>query len=222
MPTPNQVDAQTTYANILEEIKLRIAATNHCTSGLSGIAPPFVKEFFYLQVRMICELVALGCLVAHGDIRKINSLHDKWSADEIMKRLTSLHPHFYPQAIVQTRTSTGFHLQAVEPSPLSKDQFLTLYGRCGDMPHRGNVKKLLKGQFPTQINYPELVKKAQPLIDLLGNHVLVMHSGEQMFLAMLSNADDKNRVQVAIAETPKGSPMDFKSPNFLKDPPDPR
>lgn len=217
MPTLAQIDAQNTYVNILEEIKLRIGSINHCTSGLSGIAPPFVKEFFYLQIRMICELVALGCLVAHGDIKQSSSLHDTWSADEIMKRLTALHPYFYPLAIVPTQTANSIHLQAVHPSPLPKDQFLRLYGRCGDMLHRGNVKKLLKGQFPKQINYPELVKKAQPLIDLLSKHALVMHSGEQMFLAILSNKD--SRVQVAIVETPRGSPMDFTSPDFLKDPP---
>ena len=88
------------------------------------------------------------------------------------------------------------------------------------MLHRGNVKKLLKGQFPKQINYPEIIGKLQPLINLLNNHVLVMQSGEMMFIALLSNMDDNNRVQVAVAETPIGSPLDFKSPDFLKGSPE--
>jgi hypothetical protein len=29
----------------LGEINLRVAAINHCTQGLSGLAPPFVKDF---------------------------------------------------------------------------------------------------------------------------------------------------------------------------------
>jgi len=86
------------------------------------------------------------------------------------------------------------------------------------MLHRGNLRKLLKGQFPKQINYPEITAKAQNIVNLLNNHALVMKSGEQMFLAMLRNSAD-GKVQVAIAETPKGQPMDFASPNFLKDPP---
>ena len=220
MPSESQIAAQAIYANVLEEIKLRIAAINHCTLGLSGIAPPFVKDFCYLEIRMICELVALGCLVAHGDIKKSGSakLQKEWSAERIMSNLEALHPHFYPQPIKQTRTQTGYHIQALV-SPLPKDEFIHLYGKSGDILHRGIVRKLLKGQFPIQTNFPNVTAKAQKLIDLLSNHVRVMHSGEQILLAMLSNADDNNRVQVAVAETPKGQPVDFRSANFLKDPP---
>jgi hypothetical protein len=204
---------------VLEEIKLRIAAIDHCTLGFSGIAPPFVKDFCYLQIRMICELVALCCLVTHGDIKQSSSpkLQKEWSADRIMSGLTALHPHFCPMPIKLTKTASGVHLQYIATS-LSKSDVLEMYGKCGDMLHRGNIRKLLKGQFPEHINYPEITKKAQKLIDLLSHHVMVMHTGEQMFLALLSNVDDNNRVQVAFAETPKGQPMDFKSPNFLKDP----
>lgn len=52
-----------------------------------------------------------------------------------------------------------------------------------------------------------------------GHHVLVARSGEQMFLAMLQNKDDNHNPQVAIAETPRGQPVDFSNPDFLKDPP---
>jgi hypothetical protein len=43
-----------------------------------------------------------------------------------------------------------------------------------------------------------------------------VHTGEQMSIAMLRNADDNDKVQVAIAETPKGQLMDFASSDFLK------
>jgi len=86
MPTKTQLNAQLLYANLLEEIKLRIATIDHCTLGFSGLAVPFVKDFCYLQIRMICELVALGCLVAHGDIKQTSSenMQRAWSADKIM------------------------------------------------------------------------------------------------------------------------------------------
>lgn len=217
MPTKAQLEAQKVYANLLEEIKLRIASINHCTLGLSGLAPPFVKDFCHLQIRMICELVALGCLVAHGDIKEASSknLQGAWSAEKIMSVLENLHPHFYPQPVKQTKTPNGYHLQRM-PSPLPKDEFLKLYHKCGGMLHRGSLRNLLKRQFPKQINFPEITAKAQKLSDLLSHHILVMQSGEQMIIAMLHNLDDDLKVQVAIAETPKGKPMDFASPNFLK------
>jgi hypothetical protein len=150
-------------------------------------------------------------------------MQKQWSAGKIMDALEKLHPHFYLQPVQRTVTSAAagepkqHHLQAIE-SPLPKPEFLKLYYKCGDMLHRGNVKKLLKGQFPHQINFPEITAKAQKLVDLLTHHVMVMHSGEQMFIAMLRNAEGNNRAQVAIAETPKGQPIDYTSPAFLRDP----
>jgi hypothetical protein len=220
MPT---TDAPTLYANILEEIKLRIAAVDHCTLGRSGLAPPFVKEFCYLQIRMICELLAVGCLVAHGDIKGTANakLQTEWSADKIIKTLSALHPNFYPLPVRITLTKTSVHLQKVS-SPLDQPEFLQLYGRCGDMLHKGSVQKPLRAPFPVQVSYPELTKKLQKIVDLLSAHVIVMYSGEQMYLARLNNPDDANRVQIASIKTPKGQPMDFKSPDFLRDPPPPK
>jgi hypothetical protein len=96
MPTKAQLEAQKLYANLLEEIKLRIASINHCTLGQSGLAAPFVKDFCYLQIRMICELVALGCLVAHGDIKEASSknMQGAWSAEKIMSTLERCIPTF--------------------------------------------------------------------------------------------------------------------------------
>lgn len=219
MPTKSQIEAQHLYANLMTEIKLRTDAFNHCTTGRSGLASPFVKDFCYLQIRMMCELVALGCLVAHGEITK-KPMMEEWSAGRTMSALSDLHPHFYPQPVKQTPTKgpdgeKGHHLQVFD-SPLPRKAFLTLYGRCGEMLHRGSVRNLLKGQFPTQYNFPEIAAKGQRILDLLSNHILVMKSGDAMFVCMLANAEDNNNVQVAIAETPPGERINFDSPNFLR------
>jgi hypothetical protein len=123
MPTKEQIAAQGLYANILEEIKLRISAINHCTLGRSGLAPPFVKDFCYLQIRMLCELVALGCLVAHGDVKETstNSMRRQWSADKIMDSLERLHPDFYPKAVVKSTKTQDFHRIELSTSPLPKE-----------------------------------------------------------------------------------------------------
>jgi len=214
MPTPAQIEAQNNYAAILQEINMRVDAINHCALGSSRLQPPFVVEFSYLQIRMICELVALGCLVAHGDLKQSSALRKQWSADEIMKQLENLHPQFYPYAIVQTKTAAGFHIHRHDPQPLPKADFLRLYGKLGDMLHRGSIKKLMKQNMPHQTQFPTVMAKLQKLVDMLSNHVIVMRSGKEMFLAMLKNADDNFRPQVAIAESPE--PIDYNSPDFLK------
>src|ERR1700731_861855 len=118
MPIKAQIAAQSLYANVLGEVNFRVAAINQCTLGQSGLAPPFVKDFCYLQIRMICELVAIGCLVAHGDIKQTGSknLQEQWSAAKIMDALDKLHPHFYPRPVKQTPTTEpkGFHLQTFD------------------------------------------------------------------------------------------------------------
>jgi hypothetical protein len=74
----------------------------------------------------------------------------------------------------------------------------------------------LTSNIPFQVNFPKVIFKLQKLVDMLADHAIVMSSGTQIILGMLKNADDNNRPQVAIAESPE--PMDYASPNFLRFP----
>lgn len=203
MPTKEQLAASELYANIMAEIKIRIGAIDAGTGGnLPVLAPQLIKEFAHLQIRFICELIALGCLVAHGDIIPSNkkSLQTEWSADLIVKALSDLHPDFFPIAMRQKGVGGVRTIEPVTPPVMTKQGFLELYGRCGGMLHRGNVKKLLRQKMPVQVNYPEITAKAQKFVDLLSNHMLTMKGGGQVFLCLLHPADDPANVHVSIAE----------------------
>lgn len=52
----------------MEEAKARIDAITRTTEGKTGLDDIFADEFCTLQLRMLCEVIALACLVAHGDI----------------------------------------------------------------------------------------------------------------------------------------------------------
>jgi hypothetical protein len=56
---------------------------------------------------MICELIAMGCLVAHGDLDHATKLRREWAADRIMEELEKLHPHFFPATVSINSNSTG-------------------------------------------------------------------------------------------------------------------
>ena len=88
----------TLYANLMDEAKARIDCIDRALRGQTGFPNPIVREFCYLQLRMLSELIALSCLVAHGDIAAKYSkrLGKAWSADDIIDQLTKLHPEFYP------------------------------------------------------------------------------------------------------------------------------
>jgi hypothetical protein len=41
---------------------------------------------------MLCELIALGCLIAHGDVTNTNYFQNKaYKADDILRKLEELH-----------------------------------------------------------------------------------------------------------------------------------
>ena len=56
------------YRDLMTEAKMRLDAVRSATRGkITAIPPLFVAEFCFLQLRMISELVAVGCLLAHED-----------------------------------------------------------------------------------------------------------------------------------------------------------
>src|SRR5258706_10461789 len=96
MATPKQIRAINLYANLMDEVKVRIASLNAALVGGTGLPPPILREFCFLQLRMLCELIALGCLTAHGDIEETTKLRKQYAADRIVGELERLHPNFYP------------------------------------------------------------------------------------------------------------------------------
>src|ERR1017187_2239008 len=68
-------EATNLYAFFMAEIKVRIGAINAIGGTIEHRVPALiVREFCFLQFRMICELIALGCLTAHGDIKETTEL----------------------------------------------------------------------------------------------------------------------------------------------------
>ncbi|TIR15294.1 MAG: hypothetical protein E5X34_29820 [Mesorhizobium sp.] len=202
------------YANLMHELKVRIDAINLALAGHTRLATPLVREFCWLQLRMLCELVALSCLVAHGDITFLqpHKLGKNTSAQEILDRLSRLREHFYPIACRQKKGPPDpsgvatFEMEAIDPSPLPKDKLLELYGRTHRHVHRGSVTSLLSRDvnvpWDTKVDAPEIVRWAQCINDLLSVHTIPI-SETLVIICVLRNADDKQRVQVATAEAGK-------------------
>jgi hypothetical protein len=196
----------TLYANLMDEVKVRVDCIKSAAQGRMVYPTPIVREFCYLQLRMLCELIALSCLVAHGDITFLqpHKLGKSYSANDILERLARLREHFYPLAIIQTFTPgppRGFSIAVVEPSPLPKEELLKLYADTHKYLHRGSLKKMLSMDTPIDItiNMPDIVRWAQKINGLLSAHVITI-SAQKLLLCSLRNKDDDDKVQVATAE----------------------
>lgn len=57
----------------------------------------------------MCELIAIACLVAHGDINETHAtkFRDRYEADRILKQLEGLLADFYPFPSKITKTDKG-------------------------------------------------------------------------------------------------------------------
>ncbi len=201
------------YAGLMEAIKIRISAIDAGTLGRLPLPAQIIREFCFLQIRLICELLALACLVAHGDLERASRLRNEWSAERIMGELEKLHPDFFPYSVHPLnshRAKSGISQVTPRQGELTKAEFLTLYGECNQFLHKGSLKNLLKGNSPVQFTFPDITSKAQRLNDLLELHTVFMIGGDRLILCMLRNADDGGKVH-AIEATRKTPPDSIKS-----------
>jgi hypothetical protein len=198
------------YADLMEEVKARFQTINQAANGHTGMGAPFVREFLYLQLRFLCELVALACLVAHGDIAALQAhkIGRSYSADEILDKMERLRPHFYPIpvreiSVRQIGAQKRHDLEGINPSPLPKDALIKMYGAAHKHLHRGSLRKLLSASAPLDltINVPEIVSQAQKISDLLGHHLMALNERE-LIICLLAPASGSG-TQVVTALRPE-------------------
>jgi hypothetical protein len=172
MATDLKLTSLDLYKVLMFEAARRIEAMNFILSGGTKLSEGIVRELCYLQLRMLCEGISLGCLVAHGDIVEAHTpkYEKEWSAEKIIKRLETLNPHFFPQ---QAEFGPGSITANTKPNALKKDELLDLYNKCGGFLHRGTLKKFTRANpLGERINVPDIVNWTQKIEDLLGCHVI--------------------------------------------------
>src|SRR6266540_3273159 len=211
MATKKQIDIIHRYAAMMEEAKLRMDCITAATSGIiTVLPPPALREFCFLQLRMLCELIALGCLVAHGDIpaTQTKKLQREWSPDRILAELEKLHPHFYPQPGRDAPPESGEdrHFMALDSGFLTKSELLSLYGTCGGELHRGSVRHLFNQRKPFRADHGDILEWRRKINELLRLHLIALFEGNTHMLCVLRASDDNNRTHVAIAE-PREQPL---------------
>jgi hypothetical protein len=208
--TPADERAMKLYLSIMEEVKLRALSINTAINLPNGLPIELVREYCFLQLRMLCELVALGCLVAHGDISNTSAFRRAYKADKILDDLERLHPDFYPYPILPefTRPSPGnpgrVHLNDVTFDYLKKNELIRLYGKCGDVLHKGNFERLVSPRkpLPKDYSYKDIQEPGQKLINLLNNHRISRVGREFHLIVFLQSSNHGGGVQIAIAKSP--------------------
>jgi hypothetical protein len=170
------------YVGLMEEAKHRLQAMDTALGGRTGLPPGAIKEYCFLQLRMLCELIALGCLTAHGDLAA-GKLRGSYKADNIIRGLQRLHPNFYPIAAI--RTETGPKLRE---GGLTKEELLKLYWKCGDVLHRGSFKALPARHYSDDI---EEIRAWKKKIEALSCHGIYTVGEQSMMLFWIRDEDGR-------------------------------
>lgn len=208
----DQTNAINAYTDILNEVRIRILRINTILTGTSILQPWITAELGYLQLRMLCELVALGCIVAHGDVEAANGkkLQKEYAEDHIIKTLEGLHPNFYPHPVTCTFPTHGVHIERIDSGFLTKDELLQLYYECDDHLHRASVSRIHHPPNPKKPPQIEnLLSWGKKFSVLMTQHHIASLSNEQHLLCFLSHHQADGNALVVIAQ----------SPNFEADPP---
>lgn len=203
MATRDDLKALEVYRSLMIEAKARALSIGALANDQRGIPSPLVLEYGFLQIRMLCEIVALGCLVAHGDLVKKapRRITDAFEPSKIITALEDLHDDFFPVPIDPQRAQVGWHMaEHAGGHYLTKSELRKLWGRCGDILHRGNLRKVLGEKNPVQNNFADLEQAAQKIMNLLSQHRVVRADRQIAFLTFLQDASVGGGVRVMLGE----------------------
>lgn len=156
-------------------------------------------EFAYLQLRMICETIALACLTVHGEIRGAAKIKAMYEADKIIKRLGQLHPNFYPRPTKQASSKDEFGVwrnHDIASGFLTREELRDLYIECGGTLHRGRLKDI--GRKPPERSRERALRWSEKIWMLLEHHVIQTIDEDVQFIALMKDRAEQ-RPQIAFA-----------------------
>jgi hypothetical protein len=182
-------EAGTVYAALMEEIKRRVEVIQRAVSGHYSLPSIVALELCYVQLRKVCEVFALACLTAHGEIEGVRRkfLQKTYNADLIIKELGRLHPQFYPipsQQRLDPFNGKVVEVVTVASGYLTKDELLNLYGKCGTYLHRGSIRQLLTKWEPT-VDFHKIADWVGKITTLLNHHqIQTVQPDRQLWVMM--------------------------------------
>jgi hypothetical protein len=199
-----RVKAVERYSEIMREIKFRLSAIGSAMNGETKLQRMLAQEFCFLQLRMVCELVALACLCAHGDLSEASRLKTEWSPETILGKLETLQKHFFPWPSRQLPGTGKIKFRIWDddqrPDCITKDELLKLYGLCGNYVHRGKFRDIFDIRRARIVSFETIQGYCQKIINLLGNHSVLIKRGDKVYLLYCSlNTEPDGAVQVFAA-----------------------
>jgi|688.fasta_scaffold755816_1 hypothetical protein len=181
-------DAVGFYLPLMHELGSRIDLVGRFCTDQYGISFPYAREFVYLQLRQVCELIALGCLQLHGDlsIASSKSAKSEWNAGKIMHLLSKHHAHCFPQCVKREVSHQGWKITANhDPDALTYDEYSKLYNECGRYLHRGSIRSIKAAGPVSQNDFDNIIRWHRKIVSLMNEHLIGRSSAASFYLVSL-------------------------------------
>lgn len=190
------VEAVSIYRDLLTEIKYRVETINLVLARRVAIPAKAAEELCYLQLRMICEIIALGCLVIHRDLDNLKpDLFRTYKAGRIIKELGTLHGKFFPVPLESSDDQTKTPLEWVHKKSgfLTRDELLELWSRhCGEALHRGSVRNVFEKRKEPE--FGPIERWRDKIIGLLNRHIILSSDEEKICYFIMADKNNDHRV----------------------------
>lgn len=132
------------YSAFMEEIKLRTAAIDRYMARFktdAGAVDGFTDaESCILQVRYICELIALSSAAVHNLIGITSRIRDSYQPGMIFKLLEGSNKNSFPRAVTYGAGPASYEFNKGE---MDLAELKKVYNDCGELLHRGALKHAL-------------------------------------------------------------------------------
>jgi hypothetical protein len=182
-------DTGAMYASFMEEIKWRLDEVMRRLQLAKGKererSTIFEIELCFLQMRFVCELIALASLAAHHSYGLKGDLLKEWHADQIFAELEEINEHCFPWPVRVTRDANGYmHIADKPDCAMARSDLKDIYGKCGRALHRGVLKHTLAGSDKTY-DVNELIDWLRAISALLAEHSILFPHGNRAMLVSL-------------------------------------
>lgn len=184
------------YLLVMEEVRARFEVLD--ATLLAALHPNLIREICYLQYRHLCELVAIGCLVAQGDFAAHRAFREDYNPNTIFKfleRIVITDPPdavvtFFPHSVTRTIKDGTHHIDLDgKPHAATRKQLIDLWARSGNFLHRLSTAKFFKDKEVISEWKTELTTITEKLKALLDNHAIWILSERCMLVVTLSQPD---------------------------------
>lgn len=180
---------QSSYSVAIKAIAMRLLAAEKTLDELvKNPDDPFALqgcELAVLQIRIVCELLMLGCQMAHLEDAGAEIANNKWRPVDAYAQLRDLSEHPLPMPVSVEYHKHGEGRHHIEPlaKPIPFAAISRLYGVCGDFLHAPTIKKVLSDKIP-EFDVGLLRRWLAELKQLIGAHALMLPGRNIIFLSL--------------------------------------